>query len=96
MDDAWAKAHYRLGCALTAYGEYALAERSFEAARKIAPGDDAVRERLAAVSGAYRSARRRRRDVILISRARFASLCFDLMFTRPGRSLPRGRRTVRF
>ena len=52
MDDAWAKAHYRLGCALTAYGEYALAERSFEAARKIAPGDAAVRERLAAASGA--------------------------------------------
>ena len=46
LDETWAKGHYRLGCALSCFGEWIAAAQSFRTADQLAPGSKDVKERL--------------------------------------------------
>ena len=50
LDETWAKGHYRLGCALSCFGEWIAAAQSFRTADQLAPGSKDVKERLAVAS----------------------------------------------
>ena len=50
LDETWAKGHYRLGCALSCFGEWIAAAQSFRTADQLAPGSKDVKERLTVAS----------------------------------------------